>query len=95
MVNIKGEKKKKTAAGRNLDNINLKIIDSGYCRLISTDVLTTEHHNIIIKIQVELIGANWFIAAHSMKRLMTKEHCLDLRDVHLMKKKTKKKHRMS
>ena len=32
-----------------------------------------------------LIGANWFIAAHSMKRLMTKERFLDLRDVHLMK----------
>ena len=31
-----------------------------------------------------LIGANWFIAAHSMKRLMTKERFLDLRDVHLM-----------
>ena len=32
-----------------------------------------------------LIGANWFIAAHSMKRLMTKDHFLDLRDVHLMR----------
>ena len=31
-----------------------------------------------------LISANWFIAAHSMKRLMTKERFLDLRDEHLM-----------
>ena len=31
-----------------------------------------------------LIGAKWFIAAHSMNRLMTKVHFLDLRDVHLM-----------
>ena len=31
-----------------------------------------------------LTGVNWFIAAHSMKKLMTKDHFLDLRDVHLM-----------